>query len=1032
MKPNQLISSLATTAIVLGSISLFEQPPKASPLDTLDPFRVSQSIGGEGSEIRLPSPNRAMPSQSVEELQQQISRYREAGDRENEAATLISLGTRYISLNQFTKAMETYNQALALYRQVKDRIGEGSVIRSLANLYADSQANLTISNLVRTNDFANHIQSTANPTVGNTSTLPNAYANNSSSGEGTTLGTSKPEKEPVSSTPFRSGTNSELAIQTGRRLPFLQNPVEANVQEAKVFAGGLNTQVLALRQQALAIYRELNDRPKQAETLDEIGSTYLDFGQYPKALESYQKALKLYQALGNSVGSGSTFNNLGEVYRKQGQFSKALNFYDQALALLRAGYDYSSFGPPISFAGEGTTLQGTNINRYEGEGAILNNIGLVHSELGQYVIALSFYQRSLEFRRQSKDLRGIGTALHNIGFTYDQMAQNKKALQFYQDALIARREAGDIRGEALTLNNLGLVYNDQKQYPKALEQLQSALKTFEALDARSNTGNTLDSIATVYKSLKQYSTAQDYYQRAIAVLREVGDRNTLGISLTNLGDLYEQKGDKPKAIAAYQQAIDESLETILADLKGDELQAAFSTKHADTYAHLISLLWDTGRFEDAFNYVERAKARAFLNQMAGEPVNLRAGVETTLLKREQTQRAELTDLNNQLKNFSNRVLGEEDKQVIAQLKANLDARQQSYAQFLEQLQRQNPEAADLVSVNPAKLADIQQLLDQNTTLVEYFVTDDRTFTFLITRNSFKAVPLHVGRSALTEAVRSLYEYDFATLQNPHPASLKQLHQWLIQPLKSQISTRKLKVVPHNILHYVPFAALTDGQKFLIDDYTLSTLPSASVMRFLAKKHKPDNGKLLVFGNPTLDLSYASQEANTVAEMYKTQAIIGAKATKDALQAQAKQDSILHLATHGEFNPINPLFSALYLAPNKGKDDRLEVHEIYELDLTKATNLVVLSACQSQVGELSRGDELVGLSRAFLYAGTPNVIASLWNIDDQATGLLMQKFYGYLRQGNRKAEALQKAQREVRTEYAHPYYWAAFVLTGDGD
>jgi CHAT domain-containing protein len=131
------------------------------------------------------------------------------------------------------------------------------------------------------------------------------------------------------------------------------------------------------------------------------------------------------------------------------------------------------------------------------------------------------------------------------------------------------------------------------------------------------------------------------------------------------------------------------------------------------------------------------------------------------------------------------------------------------------------------------------------------------------------------------------------------------------------------------------------------------------MRFSGKETQTDNGRLLVFGNPTLDLSYASQEANTVAKMYKTQAIIGAKATKDVLQAKAKHDSVLHLAMHGEFNAINPLFSALFLAPNKGKDERLEVHEIYELDLTKATNLVVLSACQSQVGELSRATNWLG-------------------------------------------------------------------------
>jgi tetratricopeptide (TPR) repeat protein len=245
MKSNRLIPSLTTIALSLAQfrylksrsrhcLNLIEQG-KGEGLKFFESDRF-QLINGRSSKEAGISP---------QELQQQILRYREAGDRQNEAATLINLGAKYISLNQFTQALETYNQALALCRQIGDRTVEGSVIRSLANLYADFQANLAISNLTRTNDFANQIQSTASPTT----------VTNTTSGEGTTLSTSKPEKKPVSPIPSRSDTNSELTSQTGGRLPSLQNSIEANAQETKVFAGGLNTQVLVLRQQALAIYR---------------------------------------------------------------------------------------------------------------------------------------------------------------------------------------------------------------------------------------------------------------------------------------------------------------------------------------------------------------------------------------------------------------------------------------------------------------------------------------------------------------------------------------------------------------------------------------------------------------------------------------------------------------------------------------------------------------------------------------------------------------------------------------------------------
>ena len=177
------------------------------------------------------------------------------------------------------------------------------------------------------------------------------------------------------------------------------------------------------------------------------------------------------------------------------------------------------------------------------------------------------------------------------------------------------------------------------------------------------------------------------------------------------------------------------------------------------------------------------------------------------------------------------------------------------------------------------------------------------------------------------------------------------------------------------------------------------------------------------------LRYANQEALTIAKLYNTQPLVGSAAMESALIARASNFNILHLAAHGELNQDSPLFSRIILAPGGDTDGSLEVHEVYGLDLAKA-DLVVLSACQTQLGKQSRGDDIIGLTRAFFYAGTPTVIASLWKVDDQATMDLMTSFYTHLRQGMSKAGALQAAQAETREKYPHPKYWAAFVLTGD--
>ncbi|WP_138984583.1 CHAT domain-containing protein, partial [Crocosphaera watsonii] len=735
---------------------------------------------------------------------------------------------------------------------------------------------------------------------------------------------------------------------------------------------------------------------------------------YSKALNSYNEARVVFSNLKDSLGVGMSFNNIGEIYRILGNYSLALTYYEKAL---------------IPFQ---------QLNESLFKAATLSNIGTVYNDLGQYSTALNFYNKALVIQQEMTDKQGEGTTLHNLGYAYDKLEQNSTAQEYYQKALIVRRQTKDNQGEALTLNNLGLLYNELGQHSQALDSLEKALKTFKELGDIPNEGNTLDSLGTVYKSLGQYNKALEYYQQALSIQQDIGNRTGEGIVLTNIGDLYQQQGNNSQAISLYQKAIDDVIETIFVDLRGEELQSSFANKHADTYARLINLLWDEGRYQEAFDYVERAKARSFLNQIANRPRDFRIDADVNLLKQEQKLRDEINILNNQLIALNSSIISEKTTEEIQQqlqnkvanLKSTLTNRQQDYSKLLQQIKRNNPETADLVTVNPAKLEEIQSLLDKDTTLVEYFVTEDRILAFIVTHKTLIPVTLLVSKKDLQTTIDTLYEYEFATLENAHPHSLKQLHQNLISPLQPYLSTSKIAIVPHNLLHYIPFAALTNGENYLSDDYALFNLPSASIMRFLEQKRKPQSGTLMALGNPTFDLPFAKQEVETISAMYGNEPLTGQKANENILWSQAAQTGILHLATHGEYNPISPLFSTLYFVPGDGYDGRLETHEIYGLNLQAATNLVVLSACQTQIGKVSDGDEVVGLNRAFLYAGTPSVVASLWNVDDESTSLLMQQFYGYLRAGKSKAEALKLAQQDTRRKYPHPYYWAGFVLTGD--
>ena len=508
-----------------------------------------------------------------------------------------------------------------------------------------------------------------------------------------------------------------------------------------------------------------------------------------------------------------SFNNIGEIYRILGNYSLALTYYEKAL---------------IPFQ---------QLNESLFKAATLSNIGTVYNDLGQYSTALNFYNKALVIQQEMTDKQGEGTTLHNLGYAYDKLEQNSTAQEYYQKALIVRRQTKDNQGEALTLNNLGLLYNELGQHSQALDSLEKALKTFKELGDIPNEGNTLDSLGTVYKSLGQYNKALEYYQQALSIQQDIGNRTGEGIVLTNIGDLYQQQGNNSQAISLYQKAIDDVIETIFVDLRGEELQSSFANKHADTYARLINLLWDEGRYQEAFDYVERAKARSFLNQIANRPRDFRIDADVNLLKQEQKLRDEINILNNQLIALNSSIISEKTTEEIQQqlqnkvanLKSTLTNRQQDYSKLLQQIKRNNPETADLVTVNPAKLEEIQSLLDKDTTLVEYFVTEDRILAFIVTHKTLIPVTLLVSKKDLQTTIDTLYEYEFATLENAHPHSLKQLHQNLISPLQPYLSTSKIAIVPHNLLHYIPFAALTNGENYLSDDYALFNLPSASIM-----------------------------------------------------------------------------------------------------------------------------------------------------------------------------------------------------------
>lgn len=487
--------------------------------------------------------------------------------------------------------------------------------------------------------------------------------------------------------------------------------------------------------------------------------------------------------------------------------------------------------------------------------------------------------------------------------------------------------------------------------------------------------------------------------------------------LYDRGRIELAQGRLAEAIVFFRQAI-EVIEGQRSSIHTEANKIGFVGDKQAVYAKLIALLVEQGRAAEAFDYVERSKSRALVDMLsAKKDFTVRGQSDASVL---------LTQLDAvELEAQGQEGGGKTDAPRSGM--RNLKVARQA-------LQSAAPELSTLVTVGSVPQQELQALIAGDETLVEYYYSGGELSAFVLDHSGLTAVRLEGnGLAQQVQMLRDgLMQPDSAVWQ----ATSRQLYDRLWQPLEGRIASKKVIVVGHGALHYLPFGVLgaADGS-LLIDRYSLRFLPSASVMKFLRPATAGSESTLLALGNPdlgdaNLDLRFAEGEARLVAGMDPTsRLLVRGEATETNFKNLAGRYARLHFATHGKFQAESPLNSGLYLAKDAGNDGVLTVGELYAMDLH--ADLITLSACETGLGRVSNGDDVVGLTRGFLYAGGRSIVASLWSVDDEATADLMRAFYANLVSLD-KAEALRQAQLQVRSAFPHPYYWAAFQLTGRAD
>lgn len=497
--------------------------------------------------------------------------------------------------------------------------------------------------------------------------------------------------------------------------------------------------------------------------------------------------------------------------------------------------------------------------------------------------------------------------------------------------------------------------------------------------------------------------------------------------LFDSGRIAEMEGNLKSAINFYRQAVD-VIELQRSNINTEASKIGFVGDKQEVYKKLIAALVQTQRLPEAFDYLERSKSRALVDMLASKKdFSVREGdatkIHELLAKVEQTEMeglvhgGEPTGTNPQVATSSTAVSGQRNIAVSA---------------VKQVMAGTAPELLSLVSVSSTPIEEIQARIPEDEVLVEYYYDGKSLFIFLLSRQGLQAVRTDIG--SLKADVKALRDAITSPKSEAYLPIARQLYQQLVKPIEPLLAgCSKLIIVPQGVLHYVPFAALHDGSQFLLDKYAFRLLPSASVVKYLHDQQSRKPGGILAFGNPDLgdpkyDLRFAEEEAKAVIQTIpKSRAVLRKEATEAVLRENAAGFNYLHFATHGEFNADAPLNSALILAKDASNDGLLTVSKLYSMRLD--IELATLSACETGLGKVANGDDVVGLTRGFLFAGASTIIASLWQVDDQATSELMRRFYEGVNDKN-KREALRQAQFFAREKYAHPYYWAAFQLTGN--
>lgn len=766
-----------------------------------------------------------------------------------------------------------------------------------------------------------------------------------------------------------------------------------------------------------------------------------DEGDESSAISLLWRALDCALEVHDGETGEVALGRVGEIYRNRGWLEQAAECFRQAAEL-----------------GSDTR------NRI----AWLGNLGQTLAEMGDLKGALPRFQEALLLSEELGDEKSKSHCISSEALVYFEEGDLDKARACMQEALVLARQMKDKRAESCLLGNLGNVYLKLKESAKASELCNQALELAQASGDKRTAAAQLDSLGDCSMQVGEYEKALEYYSQAQKEAAEICDRLGERVYRANCGKVLRQLGRTEEALQHLSEAANLFEEQRARIIQSDSLKTSFAAAGQQIYRDIISLCIENGRRVEAVEYVGRAKSRAMLDLLANSPIDI-SDLEkiddasiTKLVEKEFELRSQIAALE--------RLFGQAEDTGHRGATPTMEDVPRLYRQWhdvVDQLRRRHPSYASMVSVDPLNYQDISalwqggsSLLSSSDVIVEFFWSDGLFLTAAMW-NGLKQPYLHlVPEDQLPELESDLY--DFLEMSSTEgwevPVSIcKRLHEKLLGSLLKSMpeSIERIILVPHGMLHKLPFSALHDGEKYLIEKYAISILPSSSLIKLLGDRHQNAtvDGSYLISAISDYsatrddgvnfsarlrssagleDLSYTIEEAKTVyglaAKIVPEAHFLSNEEVKPALLEHFRNYSVIHFAGHAVFNPEEPMASGLVLADGSVLTAaRILQDSAFRTDKGK---LLILSACQTGVNVITSGGEIVGLARALFYAGMPNLISSLWEVADRSTAQLMQDFHGFWQAGKISiSRALREAQAKAIKEGMPVHAWAPFIHLG---